>query len=89
MGRMGKPAGCQYHVRCTTAASGWVVAQVLELPGALSQGRTMGEARDMARDAILELLASYREDLEATEGAWETLVVGAADDQFLNAPPSS
>jgi predicted RNase H-like HicB family nuclease len=31
---------------------GWVVARVLEVPGAMSQGRTCGEARENALDAL-------------------------------------
>jgi predicted RNase H-like HicB family nuclease len=31
---------------------GWIVARVLEVPGALSQGRTREEARENALDAL-------------------------------------
>ena len=31
---------------------GWIVARVLEVPGALSQGRTRGEARENVIDAL-------------------------------------
>jgi predicted RNase H-like HicB family nuclease len=40
---------------------GWIVATAPELPGAISQGRTMEEARFMIKDAIELLLESYRE----------------------------
>lgn len=35
---------------------GWILARVLEVPGALSQGRTREEARDNALDALRTVL---------------------------------
>lgn len=35
---------------------GWVVARVLEVPGALSQGRTRDEARENVLDALRTVL---------------------------------
>ena len=35
---------------------GWIVAQVLEVPGALSQGRTREEARENVLDALRTVL---------------------------------
>jgi predicted RNase H-like HicB family nuclease len=35
---------------------GWVVARVLEVPGALSQGRTREEARENVIDALQTVL---------------------------------
>jgi predicted RNase H-like HicB family nuclease len=35
---------------------GWIVARVLEIPGALSQGRTREEARENALDALRTVL---------------------------------
>ena len=35
---------------------GWIVARVLEVPGALSQGRTREEARDNVLDALRTVL---------------------------------
>jgi predicted RNase H-like HicB family nuclease len=35
---------------------GWVVARVLEVPGALSQGRTREEARENVLDALRTIL---------------------------------
>lgn len=43
---------------------GWIVATCPEVPGAITQGRTMGEAREMLRDAIHEMLEVMREDAE-------------------------
>jgi predicted RNase H-like HicB family nuclease len=36
---------------------GWIVARILEVPGAMSQGRTRGEARANALDALGTVLA--------------------------------
>ena len=37
---------------------GWIVARVLAVPGAISQGRTGEEARENVIDALRELLAA-------------------------------
>ena len=40
---------------------GWIVAQVLEVPGALSQGRTREEARVNVLDALATVLTPDEE----------------------------
>lgn len=40
---------------------GWWVAEIAEVPGAISQGRTKEEARENVLDALKELLAFRRE----------------------------
>ncbi len=40
---------------------GWIVARVLEVPGALSQGRTRAEARSNALDALATVLTPDEE----------------------------
>ncbi len=40
---------------------GWIVAQVLEVPGALSQGRTREEARANVLDALATVLTPDEE----------------------------
>ena len=40
---------------------GWIVAQVLEVPGALSQGRTREEARANVLDALQTVLTPDQE----------------------------
>jgi predicted RNase H-like HicB family nuclease len=48
---------------------GWWVVSVPEIPGAVSQGKTLEEAREMIRDAVSMLLEVRREDAEReTEG---------------------
>jgi predicted RNase H-like HicB family nuclease len=42
--------------------SGWFIAEVLDFPGALSQGRTLASARRMIRDALRMLAESFVED---------------------------
>jgi predicted RNase H-like HicB family nuclease len=42
---------------------GWILARVLEVPGALSQGRTRKEARENVLDALRTVLTPD-EDLE-------------------------
>lgn len=45
---------------------GWIVARVVEVPGAVSQGKTRREARDNALDA-LRLMLSADDGDEATD----------------------
>jgi predicted RNase H-like HicB family nuclease len=57
---------------------GWIMATVPELPGAVTQGKTMQEARAMIKDAVELLLESYREHAakDAPQTAvWETLSI--------------
>lgn len=42
----------RYHAAYYAGESGWIVAKVLDFPGALSQGRTLNSARRMIRDAL-------------------------------------
>lgn len=43
----------------------WWVAEAVEVPGALSQGKTIEEARENLMDAVRELLLARRELAEA------------------------
>jgi predicted RNase H-like HicB family nuclease len=68
----------EFKVVYTPIEDGWYLAQVPELPGAVTQGRDLNEAREMIQDAVELLLQSYREsaEKEAPENAiWETLSV--------------
>ena len=46
---------------------GWIVARILEVPGAMSQGRTREEARENALDALATVLTPD-EELAGGEG---------------------
>ncbi len=68
----------EFHVVYTVIEDGWIMAQAPELPGAVTQGRTMEEARMMIREAIELLLETYRESAEheaGTDAVWETLSI--------------
>ncbi|MEK7865048.1 MAG: type II toxin-antitoxin system HicB family antitoxin [Planctomycetota bacterium] len=57
---------------------GWIMASVPELPGAVTQGRTLSEARKMIRDAVRLLLRSYRENARKDapgNAIWETITI--------------
>lgn len=41
---------------------GWIIARVVEVPGALSQGRTREEARQNVLDALQVVLAPDKDD---------------------------
>ena len=42
----------EYHAAYYEGEDGWVIAEVLDYPGVLSQGRTLRSARRMIRDAL-------------------------------------
>lgn len=52
---------------------GWIVARVVEVPGALSQGRTREEARENVIDALRLMLAPDDNDPAAAAGRSEEL----------------
>lgn len=71
----------EYTVVYQTVEDGWIMATVPELPGAVTQGRNLEEARSMIKEAVELLLESYREHAtrEAPANArWETLTVQLA-----------
>jgi predicted RNase H-like HicB family nuclease len=47
-------------IRYTDAGDGWVTAQVLEIPGAISEGPTRAEARENVLDALQVVLTPTR-----------------------------
>ncbi len=70
---MADPLVVQYTVAYEDVEDGWVMAQIVEKPGAISQGRTRAEARTNVRDALREILlheaaiSPSREDLADCE----------------------
>jgi predicted RNase H-like HicB family nuclease len=52
---------------------GWIVARVVEVPGALSQGRTRAEARENVLDALRLMLAPDDDDANVAAGRSEPL----------------
>ena len=66
------------HLQMTIAydepdEEGWIVARVVEVPGALSQGRTREEARENVIDALRLMLAPDDDDQAAGPGRSEQL----------------
>jgi predicted RNase H-like HicB family nuclease len=47
--------------------TGWIVARVHGVPGAMSQGRTRGEARGNVIDALRLILAPDESDADSSE----------------------
>ncbi len=67
-----------YDVVYTTIEDGWIMATVPELPGAVTQGRDLEEARVNIKEAVALLLQAYRENAakDAPGNAmWETISV--------------
>jgi predicted RNase H-like HicB family nuclease len=52
---------------------GWIVARVLEVPGAISQGRTQEEAKESVVDALRLMLAPDEDDANVAAGRSEPL----------------
>ena len=52
---------------------GWIVARVVEVPGAMSQGRTREEARENVLDALRLTLAPDADDANVAAGRSEPL----------------
>lgn len=46
---------------------GWIVARVVEVPGAISQGKTRVEARENVIDALRLMLSPDADDRSATD----------------------
>lgn len=71
-------SGVSEHLRMTTSyeepdESGWIVARVIEVPGALSQGRAREQARENVIDALRLMLAPDDDDPAATADRSEQL----------------
>lgn len=47
---------------------GWIVARVVKVPGAISQGRTRNEARDNVIDALRLMLSPDDDDANIAAG---------------------
>ena len=68
----------EYSVLYQPIEDGWIMATVPELPGAVTQGRNLAEARVMIKDAVEMLLLSYRENAASDapgNAIWEKLTV--------------
>ena len=52
---------------------GWIVARVVEVPGAISQGRTRQEARENVVDALRLMLSPDDDDPNVAAGRSEQL----------------
>ncbi len=58
---------------------GWIVARVVQVPGAISQGRTRGEARENVIDALRLMLAPDDDDASVGAGRSEPLELTLAE----------
>ncbi len=50
------PDTLRFTIHYSDGGDGWVMAQVEEVPGAISQGRTRNEARENVTDALMLML---------------------------------
>jgi predicted RNase H-like HicB family nuclease len=52
----------EYHAAYYAIEDGWYIAQVLDFPGVVTQGKTLASARRMLRDALREMIQWSIED---------------------------
>lgn len=67
-----------YEVVYQEVEDGWIMATVPDLPGAVTQGKDIDEARAMIKDAVELLLESYRANAKRDapgNAIWESLTV--------------
>ena len=55
----------EYHAAYYEIDDGWYLAEVLDFPGAISQGKTLKSARRMIRDALRAMAECYLDDGKA------------------------
>lgn len=68
----------EYEVIYQEVEDGWIMATVPELPGAVTQGKDMDEARAMIKEAVELLLETYRENARndaSSKAVSENLIV--------------
>jgi len=51
-----------FNIYLKKGADGFIIAECLEIPGCMSQGRTVEEAKENIKDAIRECLSVILED---------------------------
>lgn len=74
----GTPMQRQLSVIYQQLDDGWIMAQVPELPGAVTQGRNLEEAREMIKEVVELLLETYRSRAASaapSDAIWETLTI--------------
>ncbi|MDX1994484.1 MAG: type II toxin-antitoxin system HicB family antitoxin [bacterium] len=54
----------EFTIVYESGEDGWWIATALEYPGAISQGKTLDEARAMIGDALRELMLAQRQETE-------------------------
>jgi len=52
----------RYHTIIKAETNGWFVGWVEEIPGAISQGRSLQECRDNLRDSLALIVESHRDE---------------------------
>jgi predicted RNase H-like HicB family nuclease len=52
----------EYHAAYYHGDDGWIIAQVLDFPAAISQGKTLRSARRMIRDALRQVAECMTEE---------------------------
>ena len=67
-----------FNVVYCPVEDGWIMATVPELPGAVTQGKDLDEARSMIKEAVELLLQAYRDNARKDapgNAIWETLSI--------------
>jgi predicted RNase H-like HicB family nuclease len=67
----------RYHTIIKPETNGWFVGWVEEIPGAISQGRSLQECRENLRDSLSLIVESHRD--EARMGLDESCIQEAIE----------
>ena len=79
----------QYHTIIKPEPNGWFVGWVEEVPGTISQGRTLDECRRNLRESLLLMLEINRDEArQCLDGTCmqETIEVEVADRPYVLSP---
>jgi predicted RNase H-like HicB family nuclease len=73
----------RYHTIIKAETNGWFVGWVEEIPGAISQGRSLEECRENLRDSLSLIVESHRD--EARVGLDSTCIQEAIEIDVIDA----
>jgi predicted RNase H-like HicB family nuclease len=79
----------RYHTIIKAETNGWFVGWVEEIPGAISQGRSLQECRENLRDSLSLIVESRRDEARVSLDSsciQEAIEIDVIDSLEVNAP---
>jgi predicted RNase H-like HicB family nuclease len=77
----------RYHTIIRPERTGWFVGWVEEIPGTITQGRSLDECRNNLRDALQLMLETHRD--EARLGMNRECILESIEIDVADGPPSA